>query len=195
MEEHPAEQLWQQHGRVGPYPDGVLPVPEPIRGTAFFPGGFGLWRPNPAEPLPQMPVGGVMVLGQDFHSEEGYRASRELGQERMTLPTWCNLFKLLDRAEISAEDCFFNNAYMGLRAGRATTGKFPGARDKAFVGRCRNFLAEQLKVQRPRLILTLGSYAPRVLAPLASELSDWLTGASLKDIDRPPAAATRSMAK
>lgn len=69
---HEAERLWNELSNVEPYPEGVLAVPEPIIGTAFFPGGFGLWNPVATKPLPPMPKGGVMVLGQDFHSEHGY---------------------------------------------------------------------------------------------------------------------------
>ena len=58
---------------VEPYPKGVVPVPERLPGTAFFPGAAGLWAFDPDAPLPPMPVGGVMVLGHDFYSEAGYR--------------------------------------------------------------------------------------------------------------------------
>lgn len=47
------------------YPSGAIPVPEAIAGTAFFPGGHGLWM---EEGAPSFPVGGIMVLGHDFHS-------------------------------------------------------------------------------------------------------------------------------
>ena len=181
---HIAEQLWQRHTTLGPYPRGVLPVPEPIAGTAFFPGGYGLWRPDVSAPLAPFPVGGVMVLGHDFHSETGYEASLERGRESETQPTWQNLLRLLKEVEIAPEECFFTNVYMGLRAGTQTTGVFPGSRDPKFVERCRRFLAEQLAAQRPRLILTLGVHAPRVLAPLSPGLEDWGDVAGFKELDR-----------
>jgi putative addiction module component (TIGR02574 family) len=180
---HIAEELWQRHGVVAPYPEGVLAVPRPIPGTAFFPGGFGLWRPDGAAPLPAFPVNGVMVLGHDFHSETGYEASLARGRESPTQPTWLNLIRLLEQVAIPPEACFFTNVYMGLRAGRQTTGVFPGAHNSAFVERCRRFLAEQLAVQRPRLILTLGVYAPRVLAPLSPQLADWRDATGFKTLD------------
>ena len=46
------------------YPDGVVPVPEKISGTAFFPGGYGLWREERCGCLPPMPRGGMMVSGR-----------------------------------------------------------------------------------------------------------------------------------
>src|SRR6266851_1068389 len=102
---HEAETLWNELSSVEPYPEGVLAVPEPIVGTAFFPGGFGLWNPAATKPLPPMPRGGVMVLGQDFHSEHGYRESLHLGFESPTQPTWFWLTRLLAQGGIAPERC------------------------------------------------------------------------------------------
>ena len=180
---HPAELLWSEHAPPAGYPAGVVAFPEPIPGTAFFPGGFGLWRAVAGDPLPPFPVGGVMVLGHDFHSETGYRESLARKAERATQPTWRNLVRLLGAAGIDLDRCFFTNAYMGLRAGTGTTGPFPGRCDPAFVAHCRRFLARQLAVQRPTLVLTLGIHAPQVLAPLSPELASWGKGRGLKYLD------------
>ena len=178
------EDLWKRHQTVAPYPAGCLPVPEPIAGTAFFPGGFGLWNPEKKAPPPRLPVAGVMVLGHDFHSEAGYRASLAAGAEPDTQPTWRSLLGWLAEAEIEPATCFFTNVYMGLREGAATTGRFPGASDTAFVERCRRFLREQLEAQRPRLVLTLGVWVPRLLAPLGgAALEPWLEATTFATID------------
>src|SRR5690242_16233098 len=99
MAAHPAEVLWDLHEPVR-YPNGVKRIPKPIVGTAFFPGGYGLWNPKGQRPLPDFPVGGVMVLGHDFHSEAGYLESLRRGFESKTQPTWAALIKLLARAQI-----------------------------------------------------------------------------------------------
>jgi len=182
-QEHPAERLWRQHGAVAPYPDGVIAVPQPIPGVSFFPGGYGLWRPQVNRPLPAWPLGGVMILGHDFHSERGYRKSLARGREVETQPTWRNLLALLSRAGIDRNDCFFTNAFMGLRRGHATTGIFPGARDSLFVARCREFLGDQIAAQQPRLIITLGKWVPSLLAPLSPELRVWRDLTRFKPID------------
>jgi hypothetical protein len=156
----------------------------PIAGTAFFPGGYGLWHPEGGHPLPPMPIEGVMVLGHDFHSEEGYKASFALGHEPLTQPTWRSLLRLLEQVDVPPQHCFFTNAYMGLRAGSATTGPFPGRNDPGFVERCQRFLVEQLATQQPSVVLTLGVYTPRLLAPLSADLADWRAGTSLKALDR-----------
>lgn len=180
---HLAEQLWAEHAPPEGYPAGVVPVPEPIPGTSFFPGGHGLYDAAEGRPLPPFPVGGVMVLAHDFHAETGYRESLALRRERATLPTWRNLVPLLREAGVDLGRCFFTNAYMGLRAGSASVGVFPGARDAGFVAHCRRFLLRQLAVQRPALVLTLGVYAPRVLAPLSPDLSDWAGAGGFKPLD------------
>ncbi|HLJ56706.1 MAG TPA: uracil-DNA glycosylase family protein [Chthonomonadaceae bacterium] len=180
---HAAELLWREHAPPGGYPAGVLAVPEAIVGTSFFPGGFGLWNPAARRPLPAFPFGGTMVLGHDFHSEMGYAASLARGFESPNQPTWRNLTALMDEAGIRPESCFFTNVYMGLRAGSKTTGPFPGARDREFTAHCARFLARQLAVQRPRLILTLGVVAPYVLAPLSRSLAGWTAPRGLNRLD------------
>ena len=175
---HPAVQLWAEHAPVAGYPPGVVPISEPIRGTAFFPGGYGIWNPASSHSIPLFPAGGIMILGQDFHSEAGYRISFASGSESLMMPTWRNLLGLLHEAGIASNGCFFTNAFMGLRAGSATTGRFRGAAVPEFVAFCRRFLARQLQVQHPSLILTLGIHAPRILAPLSPELArGWVVAA------------------
>lgn len=180
---HPAESLWAQHHPPSGYPSGVIPVPEPIPGLAFFPGGYGLWGTVRGEPLPMFPVGGIMVLGHDFHSEEGYAKSLRRGSERTKMPTWRNLLKLLDAAGVQRERCFFTNLYMGLRKGAATTGEFPGAGDQAFVTHCKAFLSQQIDVQRPALLITLGVHVPKVLGSMSPALAAWTEGNGLKHLD------------
>ena len=180
---HPSKILWRQHHPPRGYPSGVVAVPQPIPGLAFFPGGYGLWGAVGGQPLPSFPVGGVMVLGHDFHSEEGYGASYRAGGEPLTLPTWNNLTKLFAAVGMPVERCFFTNLYMGLREGSATTCPFPGAKDPAFVSHCAEFLLQQLRVQRPSLVVTLGIQVPPVVGTLSPELADWAEGKGLKHLD------------
>ena len=184
---HPVERLSEKLPSVEPYPDGVVPVPGRLPGTAFFPGGAGLWMPDgggdPATDLPPMPTGGVMVLGHDFYSEAGFARFVARRGESTRGPTWRNLLSLLGRAGVSPERCFFTNAYMGLRAGSANTGRFPGARDGGFVERCRAFLAEQLRAQMPGVVLTLGSHVPAVISPLSPQLRPWEDRKGIAQLD------------
>jgi hypothetical protein len=126
---HAAKELWHRHHPLSGYPAGVLAVPQAIPGIAFFPGGYGLWRPDISLALPAFPVGGVMVLGHDFHSEAGYLASLARTREAATQPTWRALTEFLGPAGVPVNRCFFTNVYMGLRAGsKASTFRHSSAR-------------------------------------------------------------------
>jgi hypothetical protein len=188
---HPIEGLFARMSSVEPYPQRVVPVPARIPGVAFFPGGAGLWRASSGCPLPDMPIGGVMVLGHDFHSKTGFHESLAQGSEvpdvatngYRTPATWVNLRAFLKDADIPLERCFFTNAYMGLRMGVGKTGRFPGSRDPRFISRCRAFLIDQISVQRPRVILTLGTWVPGFVAPSAPKLKAWARARSVAAID------------
>lgn len=162
--------LFALHDQFESYPNGVVRISRRITGTAFFPGGFGLWNTQPDEPLPPMPVGGVMVVGHNFDSEAGFEHSFIHAGENLKGPTWKNLLAFLKQVEIFPERCFFTNAYVGLQPGDHAIGPFPGKQDPEFVCWCQNFLLEQIKLMQPQLILSLGAYVPPFLAPLSSEL-------------------------
>jgi hypothetical protein len=172
------------------YPKGVVPTREAISGTAFFPGGHGLWM---EEGEPRFPVGGIMVLGHDFHSEAEYNKSVERCKENLKAATWRNLINFLEAAGIAPRDCFYTNFYMGLREGLATTGVFPGSTDPDFVRACQQFFLEQLRQQRPKVILVLGVHVPRQLAPLAPELQQWSAATTLNDFNAPGMAVVHKV--
>jgi hypothetical protein len=151
-----ATELWvEMHSTVQPYPTGVVAVPEPIERTAFFPGGLGLWMEERAV-LNEFPTAQIMVVGPDFNTVATYECARALKSEVGSSRTWQNLRRIFELFNIPLQCCFFTNVYMGLRAIGRETGRFPGARDPAFVDRCINFFRRQMVVARPKLILTLG---------------------------------------
>lgn len=139
---------------VGPYPPGVLRVPEPIGGTAFFPGGLGLWleQDYALQPFPK----NFMVVGQDFNTFATYERVRTAGSEVDSSPTWRNISRIFPMLDVPLKDCFFTNVYMGLRAVGPEIGRFPGAKDRRYAARCVTFFRRQLEVVRPKIILTLG---------------------------------------
>jgi len=156
-----AERLWAEMSETfPPYPKGVVPVPELIRGTAFFPGGLGLWLDEHGSAEPDTPE--VMVVGQDFNTLASYENARKAGSETKTSRTWQNIEKIFPKLGLSFRHCFCTNFYMGLRENGPETGIFPGARDPEFVRRSARFFERQLEVMKPKLIVTLG------LAPLAA---------------------------
>jgi uracil-DNA glycosylase len=162
--------LWlESQLAVAPLPKGVVAVPEPIRGTGFFSGGYGLWIDGRAI-MPVFPEGQVMIVGQDFNSVAVYERARFAGIEVGTSTTWKNLRPILLRSDLAEDAYFFTNVYMGLRDGGPETGRFPGARDRDFAGRCMRFFIRQLEVSKPRLILTLGLEPLRFLCRLIMKI-------------------------
>jgi len=93
---HPVDRLFDKLWEISRYPDGVVPVAQRIEGTAFFPGGAGLWGTEPDTPLPSMPIGQVMILRHDFDIEVGYLWSLAHRGENLKSPTWKTLLWLLD---------------------------------------------------------------------------------------------------
>ena len=167
---HPVDYLFSRLQDLD-YPDGLVAVPKMMRGTAFFPGGCGLWR-DVGGHLPPMPLGEVMVLGQDFGKTKDYQKALCIGHELDT-STWRHLRPLLRDACISPECCFFTNAYMGLRTGRSSMGPSPGTKHQEFRAWCQSFLREQLSEQKPRLILVLGLEAAGLIASVSRDLDAW----------------------
>jgi uracil-DNA glycosylase family 4 len=139
---------------VGPCPPGVVPVPEPIEGTAFFPGGLGLWleQYDSRPPFPK----DIMVVGQDFNTRATSDRARIAGSEVGSSSTWRNMKKVFPTLGVPLKDCFFTNVYMGLRTIGPETGRFPGAKDREYVARCATFFKRQLEVAQPKIIVTLG---------------------------------------
>lgn len=132
-----------------------------------------------------MPVGGVMVLGHNFDSVAGFNYSLHHAGENLRGPTWRGILGVIDRAGVRRDQCFFTNVYMGLIDGPSAVGKFPGARDTGFVHRCQSFLAKQISVQQPRVILTLGKEVLPLVVPLSPELrTAWSTARTLADVDQ-----------
>jgi hypothetical protein len=194
----PAEvdHLYKHLNIVEPYPSGILRIPDAgagrpfLPGIAFFPGGTGLWMKDLVSQPSVFPVGGVMIIGQDFDSETAYHNTRNLMQQGPCDPrkrnpaTWGRLITFLEEIGITPEACFFTNFFMGLRGGNKATGPFPGARDERFLKHCQEFMRIQLKTQEPRLVLTLGTKVPSRLAVLSSQLSHWIKAKTLSDLDR-----------
>ena len=177
MSEHPVIRFRRKLESLERYPEGVVPVPRYIPGTAFFSAGSGLEiSDDGATELPEFPFGGVMLVGHNLDSLPAYERRLESGRPHGSLKypmtTWRNLRRLLRAAEVSTTACFFTNAYVGLNE-KATTGVFPGSLDSAFSVWCRDFLIEQIEVMRPALLLALGAPASKFLATLSQDLEKW----------------------
>ncbi len=151
-----AAALWEEISLAFPsYPAGVVPVPSPIAGTAFFPGGLGLLLDESGG----LESGscGVMVVGQDFNTAATYERAWRIGTELDISQTWRNIRIVFPKLGLSPRQCFFTNFYVGLRQTGPETGVFPGELDQTFVHRCARFFERQMEVMKPQLVVTLGS--------------------------------------
>ena len=190
--EHPVDALYALLDAFETYPANVVRMRAYLRGTEFFPGASGLWNAVRGQPMPPFPVGGVMVLGHNFDSEASYErnlARLAAGEQPSLGPTWRNMRTLFGRAGLSMDRCFFTNAYIGLKPGAKPMGRFPGASDPTFVRWCQRFLLEQIRLQQPRLLLTLGVEVLPFMAPMAPQLAQaWMGVRSFATLDRRNAA-------
>ena len=164
-------------------------------GTAFFPGGDGLWKSDPGVTV-SFPYQGVLILGSDFGDADSYDMRRERRREfphESDGPTWKNLPKLMKLAGIGPEQWFCTNAWPCLREGsRAVGGKPPGAKAPPgakdafleFTNRCVKFFQRTRELMRPRLIVPLGLEPAAFLTKACHNApSPWGTARSWRQID------------
>lgn len=174
---HPIERFRKRLEDLNTYPSGVVPVPSYLPGTAFFAASAGLYRPAGTHVLPPFPFGGWMLVGHNLDAEGPFLARLKSGDSHgdpaRPMRTWQNLYKLLAAAGIDPSECFFTNAYVGLKEGNDPTGRFPGSGNAAFRQWCAEFLLDQAAVMRPRVMATLGVDAARFVASLFPGFRDW----------------------
>jgi hypothetical protein len=145
-------------GRTG------LMIEELINGTACFPGGTGLWggRKNHGQLPESFPEESVMFVGHNFDSERGYALSLAVGGEAEG-DFWTRLLRMLDAAQLQPEACFFSNALMGIKPGRAE-GDMPSV--PGYKEECQRFLKRQVEIVKPRAVVALGAQAIRYVCQL-----------------------------
>jgi hypothetical protein len=164
------------------HPDGILPVPHVIPGPAFFPGGRGLVD-NDGSLDNSLPVGGIMVLGNNYGTVADHRTYTAARGEVEGSPTWIGLRKLLNGNGIPLDRCFFTNAHIGLLDRLSGMGPHPGDRDRNFLESCRQFLRAQILLQLPRVILALWRFVPGFLSGMAPTLADWKRTKTIARLD------------
>ena len=135
-----------------------------IPGTAFFPGGSGLWRGlEPRGPLPDLfPDAPVMFVGHNFDSIRAFDKSFANGGEA-GWEFWRRLLEILAGASLKPERCFFTNVLMGLKPGSAT-GSMPSV--PGYKNQCSQFLQKQIEIVRPLALVALGVNAERFVSRL-----------------------------
>jgi hypothetical protein len=140
------------------YPQGMCSFPFKLQGQGFFPGGDGLWRGD--QQLQEassgiLPTNGMMFVGNDFGTLATY--VRLKGFENP--PTWKNLKKRVQRAELPERKIFCTNAIVGLRIGGTALEAKEWSRIPGFLDFCREFFVCQVEMMAPRLIVVMGPIA------------------------------------
>jgi hypothetical protein len=166
--QHAIDYLWSKVDALEDtdWPVGVSPTPQTHDiGTAGFPDGAGLVRYT-GDPMPPLPVGGVMFVGHYTDSKLKH-AERRAGGKAISpgeppdgeMEFWQKLYLMLDQAGIDRQRAFFTNTYVGLNDSPKATGKFLGRDDLTFVAWCNAFLDEQIQLMLPRVVIALGKPA------------------------------------
>jgi hypothetical protein len=150
-----------------------------VTGTAFFPVGDGLFREK--QNSSDLPIGGIMIVGQDFGViQDLVKVKQENSEDKISV-TWRNIKNIyFNDFQIPKNECFFTNALMGLRRKDNTKIKSSNPKDKVtgplisylvkkstneneqgkyseLIRKHRNFFIEQLLIQKPRIIIFMGS--------------------------------------
>ena len=155
--------------------NGMIKVTE-MKGPGFFPGCTGtIYSREDISGL------SFMVLGQDFDTQANHKQINPEKGEIDKNTTWRNLRKLLKEVGINEKECFFTNAYMGLRpdnnkdAKTKNTGKSPAAKKgaEAFSDQCIEFFKTQLQIVKPKVVLVLGKETAKFVANVFPECSKW----------------------
>jgi hypothetical protein len=172
------ELLYQEVDKLE-YPDSMLKVRGEIPRRAFFPGGKGTFDNSD-----QIFDKSIMILGQDFDSDKGFKKSLHQGEEDIQKnTTWRNLLFYLNEAGINPCNCFFTNSIMGIRKGESSTGKSPAFKDKSFIKSCQELFLLQLSLQKPKAILVLGLRVAEFLSATSTHLNVWSKIKNFTSID------------
>jgi hypothetical protein len=152
------------------YPPHIHRIEPPfIVGTAFFPGGCGLWcgleHFAPAPTLfPETPV---MFVAHNYAGTDAFKRLRTKGGEGGFW--WRDIVvPLLRGAGLDPDRAFFTNALMGLKDG-PSVGKMNAPRQ--FESECSRFLAEQIRIIQPSGIVAFGADAYQRVRLVTSEVA------------------------
>lgn len=174
-----SEKLWSEYIHFEfTYPDNkILPIRKKIGGTAFFPGGEGLWEKSDVEI-------DVLVLGQDFGTKAYY--DKILADETVKdtdCPTWINMLALFNKVGIKPERCFFSNVFMGLRTEDNMTGSLirKSSEYDKYRMQSADFLIKQIQIINPKVIIVLGNEPTKMLMNVLP-LKDWYSMNKVSDI-------------
>ena len=155
------------------YPPEIIPVEKRVDSTAFFPGGIGIYENSNTEI-------DILVLGQDFGTLSYHKALLKGKKVDTNCPTWIHMTALFNSVSIDLKNrCFYSNVFMGLRKEDKMTGPLlriisNSADRKTYKESCVRFLQNQIKIIRPKAVITLGNEPIKMLFEAACKnISSW----------------------
>lgn len=140
-------------------PWGAVPELTPIhpldrKSIDFFPGQVGHTGPD-------FPVGGVMVVANNFSSLKGWREYSEGPDEESLTATWRKLRVMIHASGVPWDDFWFTNYCFGVMDRKRESYDFPRRIIKAL--KFETMFEQCVAVMRPRLIVSLGRLASKHL--------------------------------
>jgi hypothetical protein len=130
-----------------------------IQGTAFFPGGSGLWRGSELRgPLPEyFPDSPVMFVLHNYDKIASHDRAIARGGEVDSHFWRGRLLPIITRAGLDPSGCFFTNALTGCIPGNSAVGDMPTT--EGYEEQCLRFLGVQIGIVRPRVVIAFGDKA------------------------------------
>jgi len=177
MGDHPSVALFKEASKIN-LPVSLNKVPEQVKTTAFFPGGYGLCLDKPVctkDDLPEFPEYGIMAVLDIFDSQSAYDCLRIEPGSNLSKQTWRGIYEIYRENGVEVKDAnyklkddllrktFFTNAHIGLYTNNKEYKKII-KKNEPYRNACYNFFCRQVECQKPRLILALGLTAKDFLA-------------------------------
>lgn len=126
----------------------------------FFPIGSGIFSENSKIEIAEIEPSNVMVLGNDFGTENYINDKCENNRERESNPTIRNLLDI-NGLGLNRNNTFFTNYFMGLRKGNKMVGIKKLNVD--YTNFCHGFFIKQLNFINPKIVICLGKEVQKVL--------------------------------
>ena len=171
---------------ISSYPEEIKPVKQRLKGSAFFPGGDGIYKEGNWNILEKYPI---LFVGQDYDNEFNFKTVLKLKTESEIdnkNKTWLNLIKLF--GEDTLGKSFFTNAIMGLRKDESkNTGKSVAFKKTniEFLKKNCEFFKQQLNILQPEIMICLGIQVPRFIGHCFPDQATYLMKISnYKELDQ-----------
>lgn len=138
-------------------------------GYGFFPLGYGILSSDFGVGKTQLAECSVMILGNDFGTEDYLINKCKEGRESSSNPTISNL---LNHLKLDTSASFFTNFYLGVRQEGTNTNRVVSL-EPAYKKLCFEFFVRQLQIIDPQFVICLGHEVRQALAEQSGLFASW----------------------